>query len=59
MRTVAVVCVVLGVIGLVLGIIARLGPGVIAGQGARTLGAGSGLCLLLAIALLMLEQKKQ
>ncbi|HCJ66351.1 MAG TPA: hypothetical protein DHV62_03260 [Elusimicrobia bacterium] len=59
MKAIAIICVILAVIGIVLGIIARVGPGVIAGQGARTLGAGSGLFLLLAIALLLLEQKKQ
>jgi len=59
MRRVAIISVVLSVIGMVLGIIARLGPGVIIGQGPRVLATGSGWLLLLAITLLLLEQKKQ
>jgi len=60
MRTAAIICVVLAVIGIVLGIIARLGPaGMIAGQGPRVLATGSGLFLLLAIALLLLAGKKE
>jgi len=59
MRTAAIICVVLAVIGIVLGIIARLGPGMIAGQGSRVLATGSGLFLLLAIALLLFAGKKE
>lgn len=59
MRTVASISIIIAVLGMVLGIIARLGPGMIAGQGARVFATGSGWLLLLAIALLLLEQKKQ
>lgn len=59
MRSLAIVCVVLAVIGVLLGVIARIGPGMIIGQGARVWASGSGLFLLLAITLLLLEQKKQ
>ncbi len=59
MRAIAIVCLILAVIGMVLGIIARLGPGMVAGNGPRVFAAGSGLLLLLAIAVLLLEPKKQ
>ena len=59
MRTIATICVLLAAIGIVLGIIARLGPGMIAGQGPRVLATGSGLFLLLAIALVLLGKKEE
>ena len=57
MRMSAVVVTVIGVLGLILGVIARIGSGTIAGHGARVFATGSGLCLLLAIVLLLLEKK--
>ncbi len=59
MRSIATVCVVIAIIGMLLGVIARIGPGMVIGQGARVWATGSGLFLLLAITLLLLEQKKQ
>ena len=58
MRKIAGTAIILGALGLVLGIVARVfSGGTIAGQGSRVFATGSGLCLLLAVALLLFEKK--
>ena len=58
MRAVAIILTIIGVLGFILSIVAKLGAGMVSHLGTRTLGNGSALCFLLAIVLLLMKEKK-
>ena len=58
MKGTATLLTIIGALGFILGIIARLGKGMILHQGSRVFALGSGLCILLAIVLSLLNENK-